>query len=208
MPAFSFLIADPSQAIQTFARQQLQLLGFDTASITAVSTPRTALEAAAELKPNFLLTDTFAKEAMSGMGLHNAVLKHSPHCNFALLGTHSSPTEQAEAHQAGAFFLLAKPFTADQFRDALLQALKRLAQTHPQIAQQIEQQFAKRTHAKTATEPPKIVLPTVPHYKSGDQVSYLNRRETVKDVILRRGELVVHLHGITGMVEASKLQRL
>ena len=39
-------------------------------------------------------------------------------------------------------------------------------------------------------------------------MSYRNRRETVKHVILRRGELVVQLHGEAGLVEASKLQRL
>lgn len=208
MPAISFLIADPNQAVQTFIRQQLESYGFDASSIKTVSTPRAGVEAAAEIKPDFLLTDSFAKEAMSGLGLHHAVLKHNPYCNFALLCTKPSAAEQDDAAQAGAYFILEKPFTVDQFRDALAQALQQLARKHPQIARKIEQQAQAKAASKVTTAPARVVLPELPQYKPGDQVSYLNRRESVKHVILRRGELVVQLHGIPGQIEASKLQRL
>ena len=207
MPAFRFLIADPSSALQTFARQQLELYGFAAASIQTAATPRAGLTAAEDLKPDFLLADTFTKEAMSGLGLHHALLKHNPDCNLALWGAQPGPAEQDEATQAGALFLLAKPFTVTQFQDVLLKALTQLAPKYPLIAQHIDQ-HARHQHAMTHLAPPKMVLPPLPQYKAGDQVSYLNRRETVKDVIVRRGELVVYLHGITGMVEASKLQHL
>lgn len=203
MPAISFLIADPSPAVQTFIRKQLETYGFDAASIKTVATPQAAREAAAEIKPDFLLTDTFAKEGMSGIGLHRAVQKHNPDCSFAMLGTAVTAADQEEAHDAGAYFLLAKPFTADVFRSALAKALEQLAHKHPQIAQQVMAQ-----NKAVAAPAPKIVLPDLPQYKPGDQVSYRNRRETVKHVILRRGELVVQLHGEAGLVEASKLQRL
>ena len=201
MPALSFLIADPSLAVQTFIRQQLEAYSFPTAVIRAVATPQAACEAAAEIKPYFLLTDTFAKEAMSGIGLHQAVQKHNPLCSFAMLSASVSAADDAEAKDAGAYFLLAKPFTADAFRNALTMAMAQLAQKHPQIAQQIMAQ----TKAAPAS---KIALPDLPQYKPGDQVTYRNQRETVKYVILRRGELVVQLHGMTGLVDAAKLQRL
>lgn len=202
MPAISFLIADPSQAVQTFIRKQLETYGFPAANIKTVATPQAAREAAAALKPDFLLTDTFAKEGMSGLGLHRAVQKHNPDCSFAMLGTAVTAADQEEATDAGAYFLLSKPFTADIFRSALANALEQLALKHPQIAQQVLAQ------TKAAAPAPKIALPDLPQYKPGDPVSYKNRRDTVKHVILRRGELVVQLHGEVGLVEASKLQRL
>lgn len=207
MPSFRFLIAEPNPALQTFARQQLEQYGFDAVSIQTVSTPRAGRVAAEDLKPDFLLADTFTKEAMSGLGLHHAVLQHNPNCSLALWGANPSDVDREEATQAGVLFLLAKPFTVRQFQDALLSALTQLASKHPLIAQHMDQ-HAKQLQATTHVIPPNIVLSPVSQYKSGDQVSYLNRRETVKDVIVRRGELVVYLHGITGMVEASKLHRL
>lgn len=202
MPAISFLIADPSQAVQTFVRQQLESYGFNASSIKTVATPQAAREVAADIKPDFLLTDTFAKEGMSGIGLHRAVQKHNPDCSFAMMGAALTAADQEAALETGAYFLLSKPFTADVFRDALATALAQLAQKHPQIAQQVMAQ------TRVSAPAPKIVLPTLPQYKPGDQVSYKNRRETVKHVILRRGELVVQLHGEAGLVEASKLQHL
>lgn len=203
MPAISFLVADPSPAVQTFIRKQLESYGFDAASIKTAGSPRAALEVAADIKPDFLLTDAFDKEAMSGMGLFNAVQKHNPDCSFAMMGVSASAADKHDAQAAGAYFLLAKPFTADDFRATLAKAMGQLAQKHPHIAQQV---VAQTKAAAPST--PKMVLPALPQYKPGDQVSYQNRRETVKHVILRRGELVVQLHGVAGMVEASKLQRL
>lgn len=203
MSALSFLIADPSPAVQTFIRKQLEAYSFDAATIKTVATPQAAREAAAEIQPDFLITDTFAKEGMSGIGLHRAVQKHNAGCSFAMLGSAITPADQDDAREAGAYFLLAKPFTADLFRSALSQALGQLARLHPQIALQV---LAQTTAA--AAPAPKIVLPDLPQYKPGDQVSYRNRRETVKHVILRRGELMVQLHGDAGLVEASRLLRL
>jgi two-component system chemotaxis response regulator CheY len=202
MPAISFLIADPSPAVLTFIRKQLESYGFESASIKTVANPRAAVEVAAELKPDFLLTDAFDKESISGLGLYSEVQKHNPECSFALMGASAGTVEQSDAIAAGAYFLLAKPFTADVFQSTLAKALGQFAQKHPQIAQQVLAQ------TKAATPATKIVLPNLPQYKPGDQVSYKNRRETVKHVILRRGELVVQLHGLAGLIEATKLQRL
>jgi hypothetical protein len=52
------------------------------------------------------------------------------------------------------------------------------------------------------------VLPALPKFKAGDAVLYLGRYDTVKNVILRQGELVVSLLGTPGMVLASKLTKL
>ena len=202
MSAIHHLIADPSPAVQTFVRNILESYGFDAASVRTASTPQAALEIAADIKPDFLLTDWFGKEALNGIDLHEAVLRHNPACALAIMAAAPTAQQQVDAEMAGAYFLLAKPFTADEFRATLATAMAKLAKKHPQIAEQVAAQ------TRSAVKAAKIVLPDLPQYKPGDQVSYRNRRESVKHVILRRGELVVQLHGVPGLVEATKLQRM
>lgn len=203
MSAVSFLISDPSPALQTFTQQLLSGYGFDAAAIKTTSDPHAAAEIAASLKPDFLITDWFAKESVTGIALHKTIQKTHPDCHFALLAQGSSPTHQQEADEAGALFLLAKPFTADAMRSAVRMALEQLAPIHPGIARKL----TPLTNQKPA-RPVYVAPPDLPQYKPGDRVIYGNRTESVKNVILRRGELVVQLDGIPGMVEASKIRRL
>ncbi len=44
--------------------------------------------------------------------------------------------------------------------------------------------------------------------KPGDQVLHQGRRETVRNAILRRGEMVVLLEGFAEMVPVSDIQRI
>lgn len=203
MSAVSFLISDPSPALQTFAQQLLSGYGFDAAAIKTTSDPHAAAEIAASMKPDFLITDWFAKESLTGIALHKTIQKVQPDCHFALLAQGSSATHQQEADEAGALFLLAKPFTADAMRAAVRTALEQLAPMHPGIARRL----TPLTSQKPA-RPVYVAPPDLPQYKPGDRVIYANRTESVKNVILRRGELVVQLDGIPGMVEASKIKRL
>lgn len=202
MSAVSFLISDPSPALQTFTQQVLNGYGFDAASIKTTSNPHAAAEIAASLKPDFLITDWFAKESLTGIALYHVVQKIQPDCHFALMSSLSDPTHTQEAEEAGALFLLAKPFTADAMRNALRTALEQLAQLHPGIASKLS-----TVTSQPKPRPAPIQLPSLPQYKPGDRVQYANRTEVVKNVILRRGELVLQLDGIPGMVEASKITR-
>ncbi len=203
MSAVSFLISDPSPALQTFTQQLLTGYGFDAAAIKATGNPHAAVEVARSLQPDFLITDWFAKETLNGIALHQAIQKTSPGCYFALLSQATSPTHQQEADEAGALFLLAKPFTADAMRSAVRTALEQLAPLHPGIARKLTPLVSQQP-----TRPVYVPPPSLPQFKPGDRVIYANRTESVKHVILRRGELVVQLDGIPGMVDASKIKRL
>ncbi len=200
MSAVSFLISDPSPALQKFVRQLLTGYGFDAAAIKTVSDPHAAAEIAQSLKPDLLLTDWFAKESLSGIDLHQSILKSSPGCRFALMSQDGSPSLAEEARRAGALFFLVKPFSADDMRSALAQALEQMAHAHPAIAQRLHPTTYAQAHP-TAT----VQLPRLPQFKPGDRVRHGNRAASVKHVILRRGELVVQLDGVPGLVEASKL---
>jgi len=203
MPAIRFLIADPSTAVQTFVSQLLESYGFESEGIKTCSTPQAGADIAVELKPDFLLTCWFGKESMSGIDLYRAVLATNPECRFAMLATNPSPEQEEQAKEAQAIFLLPKPFAADALRAKLGKALDQAAKTHTKMAQHVNAQAA--VHSAAAMRPK---LPSVPQLKPDDQVSYLGRTETVKYVILRRGELVVQLKGQAGLIEATKIQRL
>lgn len=203
MSAVSFLVVDPSPALQTFAQQLLASYGFDAASIKTSANPQAAAEVAASHRPDFLITDWFAKEPLTGIALHQALQKINPHCQFALLTQTTSPTHQQAADEAGALFLLAKPFTADAMRAAVRAALEQLAPQNPAIARKLAP-VANPQSIRAVYVPP----PSLPPFKAGDRVLYDNRVESIKNVILRRGELVLLLDGISGMVEASKVTRL
>ena len=203
MSAVSFLVSDPSPALQLFTQKLLSGYGFDSAAIKTVSDPHAAAEIAASQKPDFLITDWFAKESLNGIALHKALLKDNPNCQFALLAQDCNPTRQQEADEAGALFLLAKPFTADAMRDAVHTALEQLATLHPGIASKLGRQGSQKQ-----ARPVYVAPPSLPQFKAGDRVTYANRTESVKHVILRRGELVLQLDGISGMIEATKVKRL
>jgi DNA-binding NarL/FixJ family response regulator len=203
MSAVSFLISDPSPALQTFTQQLLSGYGFDAAAIKTTSDPHAAAEIAASLKPDFLITDWFPKETVNGIGLYKSILKDNPNCQFALLAQDSGPAHRQEADEAGALFLLGKPFTADAMRGAVRTALEQLAPLHPGIASKL----STLTGQKPA-RPVYVAPPSLPQFKPGDRVVYANRTESIKHVILRRGELVLQLDGVPGMVEATKVRRL
>ena len=207
MSSASFLIADPSSALQTFLRLELQEFGFDSASIKTASTPDAALEVGLSHNPDLLITDWFAKEAMSGPDLYLQVVQVAPMCRLALMAQGVTPEQEQQAQAEDAVFLLPKPFSAETARKALKQGLETLAKDHPAIAQQL--QARQRGGALAAThQPPQIVMPKLHHYKPGDAVVYRNRTERVQHVILRRGEMVIQLQGVPGMIEADRVQPL
>lgn len=196
MPAIHFLVADCSPAIQTFLRQLLEGYGFEPSWIKTTSTPHAALELAAEHQPHLLLTDCYSKESVNGLALYQSLQMLNTQCQFGLMSAHMSPTLEEQAQRAGALFHLAKPFAATDIKAAVAKALEQMAAVHPQVAHKLKPNSARLT------------LPPLPKFKAGDAVLYQGRYETVKDVIFRQGELVVHLQGTPGMVPATKLTKL
>lgn len=195
MSVIRFLVADSSPALHTFLRQLFEGYGFEPGSIKTAHTPQAALEMAADHPPHLLLTDSFPKEVLSGLALQQALQQQHPLCRWGLMGAQMDTALKEQAQAAGALFLLDKPFTAADIKTAVAQALDTLAAHHPLIAQQLRRQAKGRT----------VAMP--PRLQAGDAVLYQGRYETVKTVILRQGELVVHLAGTPGMVPASKLSK-
>lgn len=203
MSAASFLISDPSPALQTFFHHLLTDYGFDADAIMTATNPQAAAEMAISLQPDLLITDWFAKESLNGPALYREVLQFCPGCRPAMMAQGVGPEHERQAREVGALFLLNKPFTADAARSALAQALEELGKTHPPVAQRLHARAAAHAHRSAP-----IQLPSMPHYKPGDAVMYRNRTERVQYVILRRGEMVIQLQGVPGMIEADRVRPL
>lgn len=198
MSAILFLIADSSPAIQTFLRQLLEGYGFEPSWIHTTGSPQAAMEVAARHRPDVLLTDCHSKTSISGFALHQSLLQQNPQCRLGLMSAHMDADMAAQAQQASALFHLAKPFSLADIKAAMAKALAQLAEDHPVVAQKL----------RPAAAPARPALPVLPKFQAGDAVLYQGRYETVKDVIFRQGELVVHLLGTPGMVPAVNLTKL
>lgn len=204
MSAIRFLIVDGSPSLHTFMQQLLTGYGFDAANIKCVSDPVAALEVAKELQPDFLLTDWFPKESLQGIELFQRIAQINPECRFAILSTDASNNNRQLAQDAGAVFLQKKPCTAQELRLALANAMELLAVENPKMSAHVSAR--RNAHASTVAAAAPISI-NLPKFEVGEQVVFRGRRESVKYVILRRGELVVQLNGHSGLIPASEVHK-
>ncbi len=203
MSAIRFLIADGSPSLHTFMQQLLTGYGFDAANIKCATDPVAALEVANELQPDFLLTDWFPKESIQGIGLFQKIAAINPECRFAILSTDASTSNRQLAQEAGAVFLLKKPCTAQELRAALTNAMELLAVEDPKMSSHVN----ARPHVQNVAQSAAPIAIKVPKFEVGEQVLFRGRRESIKYVILRRGELVVQLNGLSGLIPAAHIQK-
>lgn len=197
------LIVESSKGLQTFVRQLFESFGFNPALIRTASHPTAALEIAASLKPDFLLTDWFADESLNGIGLHQKLLTFNPACRLGLLSTDTGPERSEEAKSAGALFLQVKPCSAADLRAALGSALQQLPHENPSVDSHVAAaaEVAAR-HLSTLT-----IAATLPNFIAGEKVVYRGQVDSVKHVILRRGEMVLQLQGNADPVPASQVRK-
>jgi CheY-like chemotaxis protein len=211
MSEVRFLVADSNPSVQKFFQQLIVSYGFDASSIKTASTPEAALTLATEHAPHLLLSDCYADGGVSAFDLHREALTRNPDCRLALMSAYINDTLTQQARQANALFYLAKPFTAAEVKQAMSHALELLSKQHPTVAQKLQSTAAPANQTGSPQNPPppaRPATPSTPKFKSGDAVLYQGRYDTIKNVILRQGELVVNLLGTPGMVPASKLTKL
>lgn len=203
--ALRFLVVDGLVGVQQFARQLLDSYGFDPEQVRTCGDPETALTLARDFRPDFLITDSFGKSALNGMALYEQVKGLTPACRLGLMSFELTPELEAQAREAGSRFLLKKPFSAQELKTAMHQALEDLARERPDLHQRLQKVMgsAKVTGRVSAS----IAMPVMPVLRPGDKVTLDNRTEVVETVVIRQGELVVQLKNKSGLIPASKLQK-
>jgi CheY-like chemotaxis protein len=197
------LVADPSKGLLRYMGQVFESFSFDGRYLKQAQTPEDALKLARSLKPDLLITDWFDNEPLTGLALYSAARGLNPLCQLGLLRTGVEPQHTAAAEEVGALFLLPKPCTAPQLLAALGQALKDLSQKNPMVNAPAKDDAAIAAQHLSALTRAAQMAP----FKPGDQVLHLGRKETVRNSILRRGEMVVQLEGFAELVPVADLQR-
>lgn len=112
------LVADDSTVMRRIVTRTLRQAGFDVSDIVEASDGRQAYEIALTQSPDLVLSDWNMPE-MTGIESLRAIRAAGSGVLFGFVTSEGSPEMRAQAAEAGAAFLIAKPFTADTFRDVL-----------------------------------------------------------------------------------------
>ncbi len=202
MSAVRFLVADSSPALQTFVKNLLVNYGFEAAWVHTSRDPQSALAAAKEQAPHFLLTDSFTKSDLAGLALAEELKALNPDLRWALMSAELSMELKDAARKHGAMFQLEKPFGVHDMQQAMGKALELWGRDNHEVGRRMP--GYRRPRAVSTT----MLAPEQPALKAGDLVDYQGTRDRVRYVIFRRGELLVQLDSTPGMLPASKLKKL
>lgn len=112
------VVADDSRVMRQIVIRTLRQAGYDWWDIEEAENGAVALEQIRASQPDFVLSDWNMPE-MTGIDLLRSLRKEGNETPFAFVTSEGSPEMRQQAEQAGALFLIAKPFTADIFRDTI-----------------------------------------------------------------------------------------
>ena len=111
------LVVDDSKVMRLIVMRTLRQAGF-TCEVTEAADGKQALEAIRSAPPDLVLSDWNMPE-MTGIELLEALRAEGSRVKVGFVTTEGTAEMRARAMSAGALFLIAKPFTADQFKAEL-----------------------------------------------------------------------------------------
>jgi CheY-like chemotaxis protein len=113
------LIVDDSQATLEIVRRALESFGYRKLLIKKANSVKIALQEIGQWHPDIVLTDWHMPD-MSGLTLLRAIKKRQLNITVAMITTVDDKDKIEEALQAGARFVLSKPFTDEQLHENIL----------------------------------------------------------------------------------------
>lgn len=112
------LVADDSRVMRQIVTRTLRQAGFSGHEIIEACDGKEALARAVEIKPDLVLSDWNMPE-MNGIQFLRELRNSGMNVPFGFVTSESTTEMRQTAEEAGALFLIAKPFTADTFREVL-----------------------------------------------------------------------------------------
>ena len=116
------LIVDDSKAMRMIVNRTLKQAGFSGHAIVEASNGNEALAIIEKEKPDLVLSDWNMPE-MKGIDLLRALREKGDRTRLGFITSESSPEIRHEAEEAGAAFVITKPFTPEAFQNALEEIL-------------------------------------------------------------------------------------
>jgi CheY-like chemotaxis protein len=126
------LIVDDSKAMQHIVKRSLEKLGYDDLEIVLASNGTDALKLAKEWKPKLILSDWHMPK-MTGLELMRELSMAMLDIDIGFVTTESSPKRIKEATDAGALFVLSKPFDVETLHKAVWPVLQKRSIKNSQL---------------------------------------------------------------------------
>jgi two-component system chemotaxis response regulator CheY len=112
------MIVDDSSAMRMIVKKTLRQAGFEGHQISEADDGANALEAIRTSTPDLVLSD-WNMPNMTGLQLLEALHSSGLKIAFGFVTTEATPDMRLRAFEAGAKFLISKPFTPESFKDQL-----------------------------------------------------------------------------------------
>jgi two-component system chemotaxis response regulator CheY len=112
------LIVDDSRVMRSIVTRTLRQAGYDDHDVVQAGNGVEALEVMADEDPDLVLSDWNMPE-MSGIELLRTLRGQGDSTPFGFVTSEGSAEMRQRAQDAGALFLIAKPFTPEAFQEAL-----------------------------------------------------------------------------------------
>ena len=112
------LVVDDSKAMRMIVVRTLRQAGFAGLEIVEAENGKVGFEQVKAIKPDLVLSD-WNMPNKTGIELLRDLRGGGNEIPFGFVTSEGSEEMRATAKTAGAMFLIAKPFTADHFSDAL-----------------------------------------------------------------------------------------
>ncbi len=112
------LVVDDSRAMRRIVSRTIHQAGYEGHEIIEAEDGRKGLEAAINQKPDLILSDWHMPE-MTGIEFLVAMNAEGLEIPFGFITSESTSDMVEQATEAGAMFLLAKPFTAEDMGQVL-----------------------------------------------------------------------------------------
>jgi two-component system, chemotaxis family, chemotaxis protein CheY len=116
------LIVDDSRVMRQIVSRTLRQAGYTELSLLEASNGLEAYELVQSHQPDLVLSDWNMPE-MNGFDLLRSLRGRGHEVAFGFVTSEGTQEMRAKAAAAGALFLVAKPFTAESFKDALTPVL-------------------------------------------------------------------------------------
>lgn len=114
----TILVVDDSKAMRLIVRRTLRQAGFGEYDVQEAANGIEALDRIGQLAPSLVLSDWNMPE-MNGIELLRELNSRKVSVRFGFVTTEGTPDMRALADEAGALFLITKPFTPEQFESTL-----------------------------------------------------------------------------------------